>query len=168
MTLDALDFEEIRQLLARYCHCLDLGDIDGAVACFTPDGSFESLEPPAAQRPGKRVGAVQLRNGFAAGIAARGTHSRHWVANTWLDSSGDSVRAASYCLITRDHGIPFGTESPSAEVVKSGIYFDRLAKVDGAWLIADRRFRSDAASDKFDRWTGEVLEAGPKGSGAHS
>lgn len=144
MSLSALDYEGVRFVLARYCHALDLGDIDGAVACFTNDGSFESFGPPdVSAHPGKRLGAAALRKGFEMGIAARGTHSRHWVVNSVIESDGDSARATSYCLLTRDHGVPPGTMAPSAGVLLSGIYFDRLVKVGEVWLIAERRFRAD-------------------------
>ena len=40
MSLEPSDYEEIRQLLARYNFAVDLGDADSWVNTFTPDGTF--------------------------------------------------------------------------------------------------------------------------------
>ena len=40
MALRAIDYEQIRQLLAGRNFAIDLGDADGRVACFE-DGAFE-------------------------------------------------------------------------------------------------------------------------------
>ncbi len=40
------DCEAIRQLAARYNGCLDAGEIEGWVACFTEDGVFSCIGLP--------------------------------------------------------------------------------------------------------------------------
>ena len=46
MSLTSHDYEEIRQLLARYNFAIDFGDIDSWVQTFTSDGVFRCLGLP--------------------------------------------------------------------------------------------------------------------------
>ena len=41
-SLTAQDYVEIQMLYAQYNHSIDTGDIEGYVALFTPDGSFNN------------------------------------------------------------------------------------------------------------------------------
>ena len=46
MSLQPSDYEEIRQLLARYNFAVDFGHIDKWVDTFTPDGTFSCVGLP--------------------------------------------------------------------------------------------------------------------------
>jgi hypothetical protein len=144
--LDAMDYENIRQLLARYCFCLDFQDHDGFVACFSPDGSFEASMSAQA---GIHKGADELRK-FAAGVGeiTQG-HSRHNVSNIVIQGDAEAATAASYLIVTHDYGMPIGAAAFHKEPTQigfstSGIYFDQLVKLNGGWLFAKRTFRYDA------------------------
>jgi ketosteroid isomerase-like protein len=52
--MDAIEYEEIRQLLGRYNMAIDLGDTTGWAACFTPDGVFECTGLPDGSPLGGR------------------------------------------------------------------------------------------------------------------
>ncbi len=52
MSLQPSDYEEIRQLLARYNFAVDFGHIDKWVDTFTPEGTFSCVGlPDGASRP---------------------------------------------------------------------------------------------------------------------
>ena len=44
--MDAIDYEEIRQLLGRYNLAIDLGDAAGWAATFAPEGVFRCTGVP--------------------------------------------------------------------------------------------------------------------------
>ena len=54
--------EEIKQLKARYCRCLDTKDWDGFLAVFAPDAEIDSSD---AYTPRDHTGAVILVDGVA-------------------------------------------------------------------------------------------------------
>lgn len=137
MALTALDHEEIRQLLARYNLAIDLGDLDGWAACFTPDGAFECRGvPEGSPFGGRHVGTEALR-AYAAGHygAAKG-HARHWNANLLIE--GDGTWATMTCYL-----LALSVGRPPTVAGSTGIYRDRLRKVGGRWLFEERHVTID-------------------------
>lgn len=154
MAMTALDFEEIKQLHARYCHSIDFDDADGVVACWAPDGAFD-----APQRV--HDGARELRE-FATDVAAQqGGHVRHSMISSLIDGDGEVARSLSYAIVTHDYGAPVqqGTVT-HATMLTSGIYADELSKLDGRWVYRRRTFRWDGTPPTFDR-VGQPLEIDP-------
>jgi hypothetical protein len=148
MSLEPMDYEEIRQVIARYCHAIDFQDLDLLVGCFAPGtGSFAAISE-AESLTGKHTGEAELRAfGTAVGEFCEG-HVRHSSISILIEGEGDRAWSRSYALITRDYGMPFGKgQTPFASIVVTGVYQDELVKIDGKWYFGARTFRYDGYPD---------------------
>ncbi len=137
MAMSAIDYEDIRQLLARYNFSIDLGDPDGWVACFTPDGAFECTGvPEGSPFGGRHEGSAALLAYATNHYAIAKGHARHWNWNMEIDGDGDTATMRCYLL---------ALSVPNAPTVKggTGMYADRLRKVDGRWLFEERHVTMD-------------------------
>lgn len=139
MAMSVLDYEEIRQLLARYNFSIDLGDPDGWAGCFTADGAFEcSGVPEGSPFGGRHEGTAGLVAYATTHFATAKGHARHWNWNLQIDGDGDTATMRCYMLALSIGRAP--------EVLGStGIYVDRIRKVDGRWLFEDRHVTMDPA-----------------------
>jgi ketosteroid isomerase-like protein len=134
--MDAIEYEHIRQLLGRYNLAIDLGDPEGWAATFTPDGTFRCTGLPEDSPLGGRyegtdqlVAYAKLHYRIAKGRA------RHWNANLVIDGDGETARMRCYLLaLTAGGGKLAGT---------TGIYDDRLRKVNETWLFVERHIAID-------------------------
>jgi len=126
----ATDHEQIRALVARYNFAFDFGDADAWAACFSDDGAFESVgvesEPVHVDRADlpafaeRQFGINQLRG-------------RHWTNNELIEIDGDTATMQCYLVaITTDR-----------RIAATGVYRDRLRKVDGHWLFSLRHVDVD-------------------------
>jgi len=159
MTMTALDYEEVRQLLARYCHALDFEDGEAFADCFAPDGVFEGISQEE-NLTGQHVGRAELQ-AFAAHVAEyMAGHVRHSSISSLIEGDGTAAKAISYAHITRDYGPAFGRgQLPHVGMIGSGLYFDDLIKIEGRWFFARRCFRYSGHADVTDR-VGKPLEIG--------
>jgi hypothetical protein len=151
MALSLLDYEEIRQLLARYCHSLDFQDWDAFLDCFMPDGVFRNVSKPVSA--GEHRGHEGLL-AFGKSVADRTAgHVRHSTTNVLIDGDGDRAIASSYCVVSRDFGPPNGSGQsvPQSDVITTGLYVDELVKVKGRWRIAVRTFTYDGMPPALQR-----------------
>ncbi len=146
--LSADDRLDIQAVTARYAWSLDTGDVEGFVACFTPDAV---LTWEAFETPDRWTGAAELR-AFAEWFKALpGTPGRqHHITNVLIEGEGELARAKSYALVTDRQG-----EAPYP-VRFAGYYEDLLAKANGRWAIRERWIRD---------WSGPVLKSFPGQSG---
>jgi ketosteroid isomerase-like protein len=135
--MDAIEYEEIRQLLGRYNLAIDLGDTDGWAGCFTPDGAFEcSGLPDGSPLGGRHEGTEGLRAYAATHFGKAKGRARHWNANILIEGDGETATMRCYLLnVTAGAGRMAGT---------TGIYDDRLRKVDGEWRFVERHIAVDA------------------------
>jgi len=146
MTLTPEDHWQIDQLMVKYSQSLDEGDLDAFLGCFSPDGSFEGLEPPKIHHPGSYVGGEGLTRLFREVNERAGGRSRHLVVATRAQSVGQGARAISNCIITL-----YDPSGPSATtVVATGIYYDELVRTNGVWRIRRRRFGRDPRQPTID------------------
>jgi uncharacterized protein (TIGR02246 family) len=116
------DVDQIRQLIARYCHLVDARRIEEWVDCFTDDGVFELR--------GSRTQGRDALLKMGEGIRQSGMSSRHWVTNVLVDVDGDEATSESYLMMLS------ATAEPVIGV--SGVYRDRVRRVDGRWRFAER------------------------------
>lgn len=129
----------IEQLLNRYCHRLDRGDVDGVMALFTDDAVLEpTYEGEAAHVGRDAVAAWYAHYGRTVVAAARGL--RHKISTTVIDVDGD--RAESVCYLDADS---VSAESGRRTLV-GGRYEDALRREGGVWRISRRRIVIDYAS----------------------
>ncbi|GAA4879498.1 nuclear transport factor 2 family protein [Saccharopolyspora cebuensis] len=123
---------EVLDLLGRQSHAIDGGDGPGWAATFTADGVFRSPTYPEPVR-----GRAALTR-FAAAFAPANPRTRHVVTGTCVDPGGaDALVARSTLLVVR-------TESDGAvRILRVATLRDRLVRVDGRWLIAERAVSVD-------------------------
>ncbi|TAJ19684.1 MAG: nuclear transport factor 2 family protein [Dehalococcoidia bacterium] len=124
MPLTLADRLDIQELLARYNHAIDSGDITTWAACFTADGAFTS--------GGRTSTGTKELEEFAANFHSRMPGSRHWNNNIVIEGEGDSATMRCYLqLLKTGNGEP-------ATLVTTARYEDTLRRVDGAWRFASR------------------------------
>lgn len=131
------DVIEITQLVHRYCHALDAGDVDAVVACFAPD----AVLAPVYEGPAVHTGHDAVRAWYSAYDANRRErlrHLRHRVTSTFIDVDGDEAQGRAY--------LDADWVSPSGAVWTSiGHYEDRFVRRDGRWAFAHRAIHIHAS-----------------------
>ena len=125
MTTLAEDRDAIRDLYARYCHCVDGGAAEEWAQLFTDDGRFLTGGDPLVGREALRA--------FAAALPAGTMH--HLVTDLAIDVEGDRAACRSSVLVMANGAIMIAGRSS-----------DELQRVDGSWRIANRDFVADATA----------------------
>jgi hypothetical protein len=129
-TLTALDYIEIRQLVARYGYAVDTGAGNGNMYAdlFAPDGAF-------LDRTGK---ATTGRDALAA-VARRfqrGPQSQfHFLMNHVIEATADGARGKEYLLQLR-----MGEPDHENEIFGGGHYEDTYEKTVRGWRFKTRQF----------------------------
>jgi hypothetical protein len=122
--LTTQDYIDIQQLYARYNWAIDAGDVEGYVALYTPDGSFNTF-----------TGADGLRTFMKN---RQGGTRRHWNSNLVIAPSPGGASGKVY-LILVDVGAKPPTNSSAAR------YEDQLVKTAGGWRFKKRQTSPDPA-----------------------
>ena len=115
----------IAELMATYCHAIDLGRWDAFPGLFTADCKLDF---------GSAMGVFEGTEGmrrFAETMKGIGLFMRHYTTNVVLQGDGQRARGESYVLAI--------TGPPGASSQMTGRYEDELVKVDGRWRIRTRR-----------------------------
>jgi uncharacterized protein (TIGR02246 family) len=123
----------INDLFVRYATALDGGDVDGIVACFTPDGSLES---PAVGAYSGHDGIRAFSERFAA-LNRRGVQLRHVLSNLAVSVDGDTAHAT--CYLTN-----IMTVNGASQMGPPGRYACDLRRAGGDWLFHRRVVVLDA------------------------
>ena len=134
----------IQDLLARYAWSLDTGDVDGLVACFTPDARmveevFEDADIWEGHDGIRRI-SEHYRN--AVNFPGR----QHHTSQLLVEGDTDDCRARSFAFVTECHG------EPPYLLRFAGYYTDHIVKTGGQWLFKERIIRL---------WDGAVLKGFP-------
>ena len=139
MSISLEDREEIRELVARYDFALDLGDFDGVVATFAPDGVFWADGfGEGSSVGGRHQGREALFKFAKLNFEGYHAHLRHWNNGVQIiEGDGNHARMRSYIM-----GVTVGMLG-QAHILETGIYYDRLCKLDGQWLFEERHFIAD-------------------------
>ena len=115
----------IAEVLALYCHAIDLGRWDELPTLFTEDCRLDF---------GALMGVFEGHEGvrrFTGMLQGTGLFMRHYTTNMVLGGDGVRARAESYVLAITG---PAGSQSQT-----TGRYEDELVKVNGRWCIRERR-----------------------------
>ena len=127
-------------LLHRYGHCYDQGDIDAMAACFTEDATF-TINGSVGAMPTAIEGREAIRTAMGDRRAATAhAQRRHIITNVVLDpvdGDPDRIRAASYLLVG-------STEDGTLHLPSTGRYTDVLSRAGDGWLIAERVLTLDS------------------------
>lgn len=136
----------LQDLIAAYSWALDTGDVEGLVACFTPDArmSEEVFDEPDVWEghDGVRGIAEHYRN--AAGFPGR---QHHVTQVQYMPQDDGSCKMRSFAFVTECEG------EPPYLLRFAGWYDDLAVKCDdGQWRFQKRTVRL---------WDGEVLKNFP-------
>jgi ketosteroid isomerase-like protein len=130
----AADRLAIRELVEAYAHCADRRDTKGQMALFTSDSHFvvymNAKDPTPSQE-------LQSREALAPVFAELNQYATtmHFVGqNTILTLDGDRAVGEAYCIA---HHLTLDGEKRRLMVAYLR-YLDTFAKIDGAWLFAER------------------------------
>jgi uncharacterized protein (TIGR02246 family) len=116
---------EIEQLMAHYLERVDARDPEGAAATFTEDGVADYLTGRTYQGR-ERIARV------LGGILGHFERTSHHMSNHQVRIAGDTARAITYVYAFHRLAATGGTWH------FWGRHVDRLVKVGGEWLIAER------------------------------
>jgi hypothetical protein len=136
---EAADRLAIRELVEAYAYCADRRDAEGQMALFTPDTRFvvymDAKDPTPSQD-------LRSREALAPVFADLNRYhaTMHFVGQSTI-SSLTKTRATgqAYCLA---HHLTIDGDRRRL-MIATLRYLDTFAKVDGAWLFAERRLYVD-------------------------
>jgi ketosteroid isomerase-like protein len=136
---EAADRLAIRELVEAYAYCADRRDAAGQMALFTPDTHFvvymDAKNPTPSQEFHSREALAPV---FADLNKYQAT--MHFVGqSTILSLADDRATGQAYCLA---HHLTVDGDKRRL-MIAALRYIDTFAKVDGAWLFAERRLYVD-------------------------
>ena len=131
---EAADRLAIRELVEAYAHCADRRDAKGQMALFTPDTHFvvhmNAKDPAPSQELHSREALAPVfadLNQYAATMHVLGQ-------TTILTVTRDRATGETYCM---PHHLTIAGEKRQL-MIAALRYYDTFAKIDGAWLFAER------------------------------
>jgi hypothetical protein len=129
------DKDEIREVLAEYCFCLDGGRFAEMAALFAPDGTWHTAFGKATGRA--EIEALAHRVANRAGPRPRGAHL---VTNIVIKLAGDRASVASNWVLAQN--------SAGGPIIGSGgAYADEMVRLDGRWVFHYRKIDRFIAGD---------------------
>jgi len=124
---------EIAALCVRFATEVDARSWKAVADCFTPDGTLETVLPPAVMH-GRDEIERSLRASEVPGLSAQ-----HLVANHSYEIDGEAATGhTSFTMFRWESG---DGDTPPPAVPYGGVYNDRLRRTDAGWLIVERRIR---------------------------
>jgi len=141
---EAADRLAIRELIEAYAHCADRRDAKGQMSLFTKDTHFVVYMNARDQKPSQEL---HSREALAPVFAALNQYdaTTHFVGQSTITSlTGDRATGEAYCLA--HHVTVDGARRRL--MVASLRYLDTFAKVDGAWLFAERLLYVDWVDER--------------------
>jgi ketosteroid isomerase-like protein len=131
---EAADRLAIRELIEAYAHCADRRDAKGQMALFTADTRFVVYMDAKDPKPSQELHAREALAPVFADLN-RYAATMHFVGQSTIFSlSGDRATGEAYCIA---HHLTMDGEKRRVMVAYLR-YLDTFAKMDGAWLFAER------------------------------
>jgi ketosteroid isomerase-like protein len=136
---EAADRLAIRELVEAYAYCADRRDAEGQMSLFTPDAHFvvymDAKNPKPSQDLHSREALVPV---FADLNQYQAT--MHFVGQSTISSLTEThATGQTYCLA---HHLTVDDDHRRL-MIATLRYHDTFAKVDGAWLFAERQLYVD-------------------------
>jgi SnoaL-like domain len=131
--------DEIRNLLGRYCECMDGGDFDGIGALFAAATLADEHGTPIAQGAEAVTAFYRLGTQLYDGTP----RTKHLVSNSVIDldePAGHAVVRSSYVVFQQTPALPL-------QAIIAGRYQDTFEHAEGAWRFTERRFFVDLLGD---------------------
>jgi ketosteroid isomerase-like protein len=136
---EAADRLAIRELVEAYAYCADRRDAEGQMSLFTPDTHFvvymDAMKPNPSQDLHSREALAPVfadLNQYQATMHFVGQSTISSLAET--DATGQTYCLAHHLTVDGDH---------RRLMIATLRYHDTFAKVDGAWLFAERQLYVD-------------------------
>lgn len=132
------DRTTIRELVDAYARCADRRDADGQKALFTEDTRFVVyMNGPGSEATQTLAGREALTPVFAD--LERYEATMHFNGQSTIIMDGNLASGESYCIAHH-----LFTEAGERKLMIAWLrYADTFAKVDGAWLFAEREIHVD-------------------------
>jgi ketosteroid isomerase-like protein len=131
---EAADRLAIRELIEAYAHCADRRDAKGQMALFTADTRFVVYMDAKDPKPSQELHAREALAPVFADLN-RYAATMHFVGQSTIFSlGGDRATGEAYCIA---HHLTMDGEKRRVMVAYLR-YLDTFAKMDGAWLFAER------------------------------
>ncbi len=136
---EAADRLAIRELVEAYAHCADRRDAKGQMSLFTRDTHFVVYMNARERNPSQEL---HSREALAPVFADLNKYAAtmHFVGqSTILSLTNDQGTGEAYCLA---HHLT--VEGGKRQLMIAALrYYDTFAKIDGAWLFAERQLYVD-------------------------
>jgi len=123
--LTTQDYVDIQQLYARYNWAIDAGEVEGYVALYTPDGTFNTYNSADGLRTFMKSRAAGTR--------------RHWNSNLVITPSPEGARGKVYLVL-----VDVALKPPAVSLAAR--YDDVLVKTPGGWRFKKRQTFFDPAA----------------------
>ena len=136
---EAADRLAIRELVEAYAHCADRRDAEGQMSLFTPDTHFVVYMDAKSPTPSQEL---HSREALAPVFADLNKYhaTMHFVGqSTILSIANNRATGQAHCLA---HHLTVDRDQRRL-MIAALRYLDTFAKVDGAWLFAERQLYVD-------------------------
>lgn len=131
---EAADRLAIRELIEAYAHYADRRDAEGQMSLFTGDTHFVVYMNAKDPKPSQELHSREALAPVFANLNQYDTTTHFVGQSTVFTLKDDRATGEAYCLA---HHITV-TDGKRRLMVASLRYLDTFAKVDGAWLFAER------------------------------
>jgi ketosteroid isomerase-like protein len=142
---EAADRLAIRELVEAYAHCADRRDADRQMALFTSDAHFVVYMNAKDPKPSQELHSREALAPVFADLN-RYDATTHFDGQTSMFTlNGERATGETYCLahhVTVDGG-------QRRLMVASLRYLDTFAKIEGAWLFAERLLYVDWLEERL-------------------
>ena len=131
---EAADRLAIRELVEAYAHCADRRDAQGQMALFTSDAHFAVYMNAKDPKPSQDLHSREALAPVFADLNRYEATTHFLGQSTIFTLNGDRATGQAYCLahhVTANGG-------RRRLMIASLRYLDTFAKIDGAWLFAER------------------------------
>ncbi len=122
----------IKELIARYNHSIDAGEMDVWLTCWSEDAVLDGIGQYLVGMAALRAFADSYEQNYRSKLPG----GRHFTVNIVSDIQGDEATSRSYLQLTR-------TGVNGAQIVFTGRYEDALVKRDGQWRFRSRKLIQD-------------------------
>ena len=134
--LDVEDKLLIHELLSKAAHALDTHNVDNIMACFDKD-AIMTVNIAGGTVVGPFEGNDAIRGLMAGAVEVQTDVRKHLITNIFFEGF-DETSAAVVSNLTL-----FATENEANKLVTTGVYHDKVKKIDGQWIIAERTLDLD-------------------------
>ena len=142
---EAADRLAIRELIEAYAHCADRRDGNGQMSLFTADTHFVVYMNAKDPKPSQELNSREALAPVFADLNKYAATMHFLGQSTILSLTPDKGTGEAYCLahhLTVDGG-------KRSLMIAALRYYDTFAKMDGAWLFAERLLYVDWIEERI-------------------